>query len=133
MPSMSTPTIVCSRCGQAAAPGTRYCAKCGEAVDPELVAELRRLYTIVRELDERVAAGQGDRTVRQLRDDFRARYLAQRSAPAATATPAPVAAAAQVSAPLAASAPSTPSALAGAPAPVVATPTVASASPPRPA
>jgi hypothetical protein len=91
---MQAPGIVCTHCGQPAAPGTRYCARCGEAVDPALVAELQGLYTTLRDLDSRIAAGRGAQPVAELRVEYRARYMALRSRPAgeygAAAVAAPI-------------------------------------------
>ncbi|HKD75387.1 MAG TPA: hypothetical protein VKB76_07825, partial [Ktedonobacterales bacterium] len=68
----------CSNCLTPFLPGTRYCANCGQAVDPVLVAELQWLFRSLKDLDERIAAGQGDSTITQLRDQYREAYLAQR-------------------------------------------------------
>ncbi|HEV7129551.1 MAG TPA: hypothetical protein VGN32_19105, partial [Ktedonobacterales bacterium] len=106
---MVTHPQVCARCGQVAAPGMRYCAACGEAVDPALVTELRRLFGTLRDLDTRIAAGQGDQSLRELRADYLRLYLAQR-----TAAPAEAATAATAPAPVAGVGSSTP-----APAPTV--------------
>ena len=83
--------IICPKCNWANTPGTRYCAHCGEPVDPQLLAELQRLYTVLIELDRQVADGLGSGTVESLRDTFRERYLSQRTPqrPAAAATTPP--------------------------------------------
>ncbi|HEY7976280.1 MAG TPA: hypothetical protein VID72_13110, partial [Ktedonobacterales bacterium] len=70
--------LICARCRWANTPGARYCAHCGEPLDPTLIAELQRLYTLLTELDAQVAAGLGQGTVQALRDTIRERYLAQR-------------------------------------------------------
>jgi tetratricopeptide (TPR) repeat protein len=53
-------------------------------VHPALIVELQWLYTILRDLDARSAAGQAQRTTQQLRDEYRAAYVAQHNAPAHT-------------------------------------------------
>jgi hypothetical protein len=68
--------------------GTLYCPNCGEAIDPRLVEELRWLYGALQDLDGRIQRGEGGHTVAELRDDYRARYLAVRHAPAAVEVPA---------------------------------------------
>ncbi|HEX6797871.1 MAG TPA: zinc ribbon domain-containing protein [Ktedonobacterales bacterium] len=93
MSHMGPMHLACPRCGTRSAPGTRYCPSCGEPVAPELVAELNTLYGSVQTLDAIIAAGDGRYTVQALRDEYAARYLAQRQgAPAAQApqvAPAP--------------------------------------------
>lgn len=81
--------LVCPRCGTASPPGMRYCPTCGEVIEPELIATLRWLYTSLRDLDARIAAGQGQRTLEQLRDEYRERYLALRTPAPAAVTRAP--------------------------------------------
>ncbi|HEY7984648.1 MAG TPA: zinc ribbon domain-containing protein, partial [Ktedonobacterales bacterium] len=105
------PMIVCARCGQVSPTGTRYCPRCGEAVAPELVAELRRLYDMLQDLDGHIAAGKGGQTVAELREEYRSRYLALRSGPASPPLAAPGVAAA------AGALPNTPTAPVGAPGP----------------
>src|SRR5579884_2844362 len=68
----------CSNCFTPFPSGTRYCANCGQAVDPVLVAELQWLFRSLKDLDARIAAGQGDTTITQLRDEYREEYLTQR-------------------------------------------------------
>jgi hypothetical protein len=75
---MGIPYQYCSNCFTPFLPGTRYCTNCGQAVDPVLVAELQWLYRSLKDLDARIAAGQGDSTITQLRDLYREDYLAQR-------------------------------------------------------
>ena len=95
--------LVCARCGWVNALGARYCAHCGEPVDPAVVAELQRLYTLLTELDMQVAAGLGNASVQSLRDTIRARYLAQRAPqPGAAAIGAPAPATVPLSQPAAA-------------------------------
>lgn len=85
---MSQMLLACPHCGTRSAPGTRYCPICGEPVAPELVAELNTLYGQVLALDAIIAAGQGQRIVQAVRDDFAARYLSlRRVVPAAGPTP----------------------------------------------
>lgn len=93
--------LICAQCRWANAPGVRYCANCGEPIDPALLAELQRLYTVLTELDAQVAAGVGSGTVESLRDTMRERYLTQRTPVrrAAPATPAAAPVAAPVAAP----------------------------------
>ncbi len=98
------PFITCPNCGQQSPRSASYCPRCGEAIDPQLVEELRWLYGTLRDLDARIEQGQGGRTLMELRDDYRTRYLAARHAPAT-----PVAAAAPQSAEAASSATLAPS------------------------
>jgi len=77
--------LSCSNCGTRSPRGTQYCPQCGEAVDPHLIEELRWLYGALRDLDSRVEQGQGDRSLLDLRAEYRARYLAIRHAPSASA------------------------------------------------
>ncbi|HEX8994826.1 MAG TPA: zinc ribbon domain-containing protein [Ktedonobacterales bacterium] len=90
--------VICARCGRANTPINRYCATCGEPIDPRLIADLQRDYTVLTALDAQIAQGLGSATVESLRDTIRERYLAQRRplgqpAPAATAAAATAAAA----------------------------------------
>lgn len=82
---MSATTLICSRCGQPSPLGTTYCPNCGEPVNPALVRELGQLYTAIQDLERRIAEGHGAQTITELRDDYRTRYLALRSAPKASA------------------------------------------------
>ncbi|MGH2502203.1 MAG: TFIIB-type zinc finger domain-containing protein, partial [Ktedonobacterales bacterium] len=108
--------LICSNCRWANAAGTRYCARCGEPVDPALVAELQRLYTLLTELDAQVTAGLGSASVQSLRDTIRERYLTERAA-----RPANSGAAAAMGAPAPATVPLTPAGQPAAPvAPVAA-------------
>lgn len=116
--------LICIRCKWINTPDARYCAHCGEPVAPQLIAELQRIFATLTELDERIAAGQGNMSIQTLRDSLRERYLAERSAPptAGVAAPAttplpqpavPAAAAATATvAPIAPIAPMTPPAMA---------------------
>src|SRR5215468_2422823 len=137
---MSGPPLICARCGHVSPPGTPYCPVCGEAIDPQLVTTLRWLYTSLGDLNDRIARGEGGRTLTQLRDDYHERYMELRAAPVPTLQPtattattvAPPAAtapgAARAAAPLAAPAYATPGA-APLPSPAAVPPPV----PPRPA
>ncbi|MDE3228330.1 MAG: zinc ribbon domain-containing protein, partial [Chloroflexota bacterium] len=73
--------LLCARCHLMNSADARYCARCGEPVNPQLVADLRRIYETLTELDERIAAGEGALSVQALRDTLRERYLAERSGP----------------------------------------------------
>lgn len=99
--------LICTRCGQANAPGVRYCAHCGEPLDPKLIAELQRDYVVLTELDAQIAAGLGAATVEALRDTIRERYLAHRASSHPTVTPASPQAAAQPTTPETSAAPVT--------------------------
>lgn len=91
--------VLCPRCQQTAPPGTQYCPRCGEILDPGLIAELQRLAVILRDLDQRIAAGKGEQTVADLREEYFTRYqdirrvrpagAAQATSAAAAAQPAP--------------------------------------------
>lgn len=82
---MASPVLTCPNCRYQSPRGTRYCPRCGEAIDPQLVDELRWLYGALQDLDTRIQEGQGDRPITELRDEYRARYLALRHAPAGEA------------------------------------------------
>ena len=79
---------VCPRCNLWSPPGTQYCPRCGELIDKELLAELRRLAIIMRDLDKRVADGKGDQTVAALREEYFTRYQDIRRARPTAAAPA---------------------------------------------
>ncbi len=100
---MSGPPLICAHCGHASPQGTRYCPVCGEPIDPQLVTTLRWLYTSLGDLDERIGRGEGERTLAQLRDDYRERYLELRASVPAAPAAAPVADAAPWPAPVSAS------------------------------
>jgi RNA polymerase subunit RPABC4/transcription elongation factor Spt4 len=78
----------CPHCQTLAPADARYCPLCGEAIGPELVTELRGLAAVLRDLDERIAAGKGALTVEELRDDYAERYKRLRQAPPGEARPA---------------------------------------------
>ncbi|HEX8731913.1 MAG TPA: hypothetical protein VF725_07605, partial [Ktedonobacterales bacterium] len=80
---MSSPGngLLCVRCHLMNSADARYCARCGEPVNPQLVADLRRIFETLTELDERIAAGEGAMSVQTLRDTLRERYLAERAGP----------------------------------------------------
>ncbi len=82
---MALPLLTCPNCGLRSTRGTQYCPNCGEAVDPHLIEELRWLYGALHDLDSRVEQGQGERSLLDLRAEYRARYLAIRHAPPASA------------------------------------------------
>ncbi|MGO8950552.1 MAG: hypothetical protein ACLQUY_23420 [Ktedonobacterales bacterium] len=86
---MQATSMVCPRCGQRAPTGTRYCTTCGDPLDPALVTEVRELYYTIRNLDGSIAAGHGNQTVAEIREEFLARYLALRTAPASEPNAAP--------------------------------------------
>lgn len=71
----------CPQCQTVAPADARYCPVCGEAIGPELVSELRGLAAVVRDLDERIAAGKGALTVQELREEYAERYKRLRRAP----------------------------------------------------
>jgi hypothetical protein len=79
---MASLRLTCLNCWMVSPAGTRYCPNCGEAVDPALVKELQWLYETLRQLDGRIALGQGERTVTELRDELRDKYQSLRQAPA---------------------------------------------------
>jgi hypothetical protein len=85
----SAPHQSCPNCHAPVPPGALYCPTCGEAVDPALVVDLRALYDLLRDLDARIAAGRANSTVTELRDEYRERYLRERSV--ASPTPAQLA------------------------------------------
>jgi hypothetical protein len=76
---MQTQPSICPRCHQMVPPGSAYCPRCGEAIDPALVAELQWMYRTLLDLDQRIAANQGDMTITALRDELRAQYLSRRT------------------------------------------------------
>jgi hypothetical protein len=79
---MGKTVVLCSRCGARVEAGVRYCPQCGEAVDPELVAELRHLYTILQQLDAWIGEGRADQSLATVRADLVSRYLSLRTPPA---------------------------------------------------
>ncbi len=83
---MQAVPVRCPRCGRPVPAGVAYCPNCGEAADPALVAELQWLYRTLRDLDQRIAAGQGAPALTQLREEYLRQYQAKR-APAAAAVP----------------------------------------------
>lgn len=85
---MSSSGIICPRCTLWSPSGVQYCPRCGELIDKELLAELRRLAIIMRDLDKRIADGKGDQTVYGLRDEYFTRYQDIRRARPAAAAPA---------------------------------------------
>ncbi len=78
--------MVCPRCKQMSPPGTVYCPNCGEILDANLIAELQRLAVVMRDLDKRIAAGKGDQTVADLREEYYTRYQRIRRARPAAAS-----------------------------------------------
>lgn len=72
-------TLRCAKCGAVSYVGTRYCPRCGDPLAPELVSELQWLYRTLGDLDARIAAGEGDRTMRALHDDYVTRYKTLRA------------------------------------------------------
>jgi hypothetical protein len=76
---MQAGSTICPRCHQQVPPGSAYCPTCGEAIDSALVAELQWLYRTLTDLDQRIAAGQGDMTIAALREVYYAQYMAKRT------------------------------------------------------
>lgn len=92
---MSAPSRDCPHCGHPVPAGAAYCPHCGEPVDPALIAELQWLHRSLMDLEQRIAAHQGDMTITALRDEYRAQYQVRRRAPGtvpAGAAAAPLAA-----------------------------------------
>jgi hypothetical protein len=89
-PTPASPdALLCPNCRSPNAPGATYCAVCGEPLNPILVADLRYLYDALLALEKRIAAGESERTLAELRDEIRPQYLAdQAAATAPGATPA---------------------------------------------
>lgn len=87
---MSTTPALCPNCQEPLSPGARYCPRCGEAVEPKLVADLQWLYRSITDLDARIQAGEGQKPLSALRDEYRTRYLTLRTAPTAAPAPATV-------------------------------------------
>jgi hypothetical protein len=73
--------ILCPRCKTMSPPGTEYCRECGEVLSEATRAELRRLATILRDLDTRIAASKGSQTVADLREEYYHHYQDLRHAP----------------------------------------------------
>lgn len=71
----------CPQCRTVSPADALYCSLCGEAIGPELVSELRGLAVVLRDLDERIAAGKGALTVQELRAEYAERYRRLRRAP----------------------------------------------------
>jgi hypothetical protein len=84
---MQASGMTCPNCGHPAPTGTRYCAQCGDPLDVGLLAEVRALYAALGALDSAIAAGQGDKTVSQLREEYLTRYLSIRTGPASQPAP----------------------------------------------
>lgn len=82
---MTAPSKVCAQCGQPIAAGAAYCSNCGEPVDPALIAELQWLHRSLLDLEQRIAAKQGEMSLTALRDEYRAQYQARRRAPGTAA------------------------------------------------
>jgi|GEM_PF-5125494 len=75
---MKAQSLTCLQCGHISPSGTRYCPNCREAVDPELVAELQWLYRSLKDLDNRIAVGDGEESIATLRNAYLSRYQQQR-------------------------------------------------------
>jgi hypothetical protein len=77
----------CPQCQTVSPADARYCLRCGEAIGAELVTELQGLAAVLRDLDDRIAAGKGAQTIEQLRDEYAERYQRLRYAPSKEARP----------------------------------------------
>lgn len=110
---MSTRMLRCLHCGGLTPQGATYCPFCGEPIAPALITELQWLFGALKDLDTRIARGEGEHSLTTLRDEYRERYFAARHAPtaekpAASVSPAVAPAAPAPAIPTAAFAPVSP-------------------------
>jgi hypothetical protein len=68
---------MCPTCHHMISTEQQYCPYCHNAVDPALLADLHWMYRTLQDLDKRIEAGQGSRTIQALHDEILADYQAR--------------------------------------------------------
>jgi len=96
---MNEPTLICPQCHQRATSIDGYCSHCGAPIDATLIAELQWLYRTLQDLDQRIASGQAQMPLAQLRTTYFTRYQAANARRPPAQVVAPVAPAPSPAAP----------------------------------